>query len=432
MPESILNNQFDMEKYINQRLLEVKGLEERVMLKEVLNDLFLELYNNVEKQYLDLEHRVFNEVIKSNKQPNIITGLMDKRHYDKTEEYLIPMRLEDTEDIHIDMQALQESMQANVLFFVYTIFIESDYLNIKPLIKKDRIFFGTVKTEQGEYKATFLLKKNTAYLEQIEQLYEIFLNNYLSWHTVCTPYLHKLFDVYITHIDNWNGKEEIIKVKVDFEEYAQFIKYDVFPVWNITSIEEKTSTFPEPCIDTTYYEHIIFKNSLQENKTYLVANTDVELTNIRRIDGDLYITCDQPNTQKWVLYVIHQVPEKRRKYPLMTNKMNSNFSSHIRENYQRTIKTKTELIRYVVSLGYQDYVRIKDIDIVEEPFMVRESYNMDEFIQDEIRLEKRTQQLILKFEAVKQDSFLTRDIISYLVSSVNYLYPEYECLGKLV
>lgn len=432
MADSILNNQFDMEKYINERLLEVKGLEERVVLKEILNNLFLELYSNVEKQYLDLEKRIFEEAMEEVQQPVIITGLLDKKHYDKTEQDLVPMKIEDLEDIQIDVQALQESIQANVPFFIYTIFIENDYLKLKELMKKERIFRGTVKTEYGEYKATFLVKKNTSYLKKIEQVYEAFLNNYMTWHTVCTPYLHKLFDVYIMQIDQWNQQDEILEARVDFEEYAQSIKYDVFPVWNMTMIEEKTSTFPEACVDHIYYEHVIFKNCLEEGKVYLVANTEVEIANIRKVDGDLHITCNRPNTQRWLFYVINPVSSKKRSFPLMDNQVSRTFSSHVRDSYQRQIKTKTELIRYLISLGYTEYVRVKEIDILQDPFMNKETYQMDAFIQDEMRLEKQTGQLVVKFEAIKRENFLTRDVMSYLVSSISHLYPEYECLGQLV
>ena len=116
----------------------------------------------------------------------------------------------------------------------------------------------------------------------------------------------------------------------------------------------------------------------------------------------------------------------------MDNQVSRTFSSHVRDSYQRQIKTKTELIRYLISLGYTEYVRVKEIDILQDPFMNKETYQMDAFIQDEMRLEKQTGQLVVKFEAIKRENFLTRDVMSYLVSSISHLYPEYECLGQLV
>ena len=44
-------------------------------------------------------------------------------------------------------------------------------------------------------------------------------------------------------------------------------------------------TYPEPCIDRTNYDHRIFAHRLMEDRQYLVANTDVEITNVRRLDS---------------------------------------------------------------------------------------------------------------------------------------------------
>ena len=53
-------------------------------------------------------------------------------------------------------------------------------------------------------------------------------------------------------------------------------------------------------------------------------------------------------------------------------------------------------------------------------------------MNDEIRSRKGRRRLVLLFEAGQAESWLQRDIASFLVSEVQELYPEYQCEGKIV
>ena len=61
-----------------------------------------------------------------------------------------------------------------------------------------------------------------------------------------------------------------------------------------------------------------------------------------------------------------------------------------------------------------------------------QTYPMDDFILDELRTEKAGTSMTLTFSSRRPDHFLTLDIMSFLVSQVQSLFPEYICQGKLV
>ena len=61
-----------------------------------------------------------------------------------------------------------------------------------------------------------------------------------------------------------------------------------------------------------------------------------------------------------------------------------------------------------------------------------QTYPMDGFILDELRTEKAGTAMTLTFSSRQPDHFLTLDIMSFLVSQVQSLFPEYICQGKLV
>ena len=46
---------------------------------------------------------------------------------------------------------------------------------------------------------------------------------------------------------------EILEIRADFEEYGEQILLDMIPLWNLSDLTEKTSTYPIPCIDQIHY-----------------------------------------------------------------------------------------------------------------------------------------------------------------------------------
>ena len=57
---------------------------------------------------------------------------------------------------------------------------------------------------------------------------------------------------------------------------------------------------------------------------------------------------------------------------------------------------------------------------------------MNSFIIDEIRDHAYKKCLLLKFRGRGDHEFLFRDVMSFLVSEVQLLYPEYACEGVLL
>ena len=167
---------------------------------------------------------------------------------------------------------------------------------------------------------------------------------------------------------------------------------------------------------------------------YLVMNTDVEITNIRRVKGDLLITCPVDRPCDWSLYQVNQRKDGfRYPYPVLSNGYKESFSGSITEMYRRSIKTKAEMARLIESFPYDGYVRFRGMEIGEALPKDWEgsNYNMDGFIQDEIRIGHSRQVLTLFFAPVDRENYLNEDIMSFLVTQVQKLFPEYLCVGSM-
>lgn len=426
---------FDMEEYVKKRMLEIPQLEERKLYKEIVGNLITELYRYNERAYKELEERILAESIPQETDYSIYLTMTDRGHYDETDEFLYPMQEEDTKKKEISYEEISLSLAEGKPLKLFTVFLQGKASMIYKLLTEKRIFHGIIKTTNREYRADFTVKRNDYYLEKIKELYYVFAANGKRWTTVCEAYLTKFLDVYLYAAEEMKKEENILEIVVDFEEYSQMIRHDVFPLWNLCMVREKTSTYPEPGIDRINYEHRIFAHRLIKECEYLVANREMEITNIRRMNGDLIITCTMENPQEWEFYRVHKEPEKMQyPYPVLSNRHKESFADSLTRMYQQSIKTKAEMARMIESFPYADYVEFCDLKIMENAPADWEAsnYNMDGFIQDEIRIGKNPQVMCILFMEKDMGNYLNEDIMSFMVTQVQKIFPEYLCVGKLV
>ena len=120
-------------------------------------------------------------------------------------------------------------------------------------------------------------------------------------------------------------------------------------------------------------------------------------------------------------------------YEIMSNKVNVNFSNKISLENRYSIKTKNELARLINSFEVSKYLKFKNAVLEDyEDINCNETYDVNDFIIDEIRNENLKNKLILQFEPLDKANYLNNDILSFLVSEVSFIYPEYKCEGKLL
>ncbi len=426
---------FDMKRYIEKRMLEIENLDDRRLFKKVIGEILMSVYDYNEKAYSNLEQRILNECSPSQNRYAVYTCLTDIQHFDATDTFMHPMRPDDVKKTEISYQEIQTALEKKEYLKLYTVFLQGSASQIYELLsQKERRFRGTIKTEKREYQAEFCVKQNTEYMDMIERLYYIFGANYQPWLTVCTAYLKKMLDVYLCSAERMRGKEDILEIKVDFEEYSRQIHYDMVPLWNLRLLTEKTSTYPAPSIDKVNYEHQIFSQRLDSQCEYLIRNTDIEITNIRRLNGDLYITCPMDQPCEWQMYQVDRMTGKENyRYPVLSNQFKDSFSGSITEMFRKSIKTRGEMGRLIESFDYGEYVTFMDFHIYKNVprECISANYSMDAFIEDEIRSEGLRQVMVIDFSVREPEYYLNEDIMSFLVTQVQKIFPEYHCYGRL-
>lgn len=424
-----------MDERIYEKLNDIKDLKDRVLLKKIMSSVFEALEEHSKDRLNAIEKRVFNEVPYIKEKYNIYSTIVKRDKLDATDDFLYPILEEDTEEKIYDTSEILEAIEEKKYKNIFKIFLKCDYLKFKEFIKCDFNIKGVIKTDKKKHEAYFKVLENKQYTDKVNKLYKSFINSNIAWTTINNPYIHKFADVVLVRIeDKIENDENIVSIEVDFGEYKKYIEYDMVPLWNLKTLSLKCGGYPMPCIDKVSHEHeiTITKEGIQNG--YLVAEENGDINYVTFTEESVIISANTGESIEWKLWCIIASHKNRKyKYELMTNEIDMSFANKLAFEKPYTIKTKTELGRIINSFKAARHLKFKDVmlqDELQDEF--KETYEVNDFIIDEIREENIKKALVLYFEPVNKDNYLNKDILSFLISEVQFLYPEYKCEGRLI
>lgn len=427
----------EMKEMIQREIQNIRKLEERVAFRELMEGVFLPLYETNQRMYEDLEDRIQEELSCDVNRCLIRTGLVEKGYVDVSHHLMTPMLSEDLEERSCSIKELKEALVEKGGFPLMTVLLQCDYLDIQELWSKDPEFQGTLKTEQPDrtWKIRVRLRRNITYLDEVAKLYKLFLKNGIPWQTVNAPYLYKMADVMLTGLEEGlTGQEKIQKIEIQFGTWSSVIRYDPVPVWNVRRLSLNSIGFPAPCEDHRNYEHVISIQEYGVQNAYL-AEDDSELVSVVQRGAKIHIVSSAKEAKKWKVHMIQNGTDSRidrYAWPVMENRRAESFSERYQRKWGQNIRTKAELARFIGGFHMDPYVKYQDCEVLDQFPERPQTYSMNPFVEDEIRDTGAQKKLLLYFEPGAQEAWLQRDIASFLVSEVQRLYPEYECGGKLL
>lgn len=426
-----------MKEMIQKEIQSISSLEERVAFKELMENVFLSLYETNLKMYEDLERRVKEDLDYDKNRYDIKTGIIEKDFFDASHHLLLPMEESDLAWNLYSMKEIQQSVAEEGAFPLMKVMLCCDFMELRKLLESQPVFEGVIETEEPdrEWKVEVHLRENRKYLEKIAYLYLLFTRNGIPWQTVNAPYLYKMADVIVTGLpEDITGREKIKQVVIQFGEYSRIIRKDVIPVWNVQRLELESVGFPTPCEDHRNFEHQISLRQHGADHAYLVED-DRNIQTISQNGEKLRIVCETGEAKKWGIYQIRS-SEKQRidryTFPIMGNGRKESFAEKYQRKWNQQISTKTELTHFIRGFGLEEYVRYQHCQIEDRFPGRRETYPMNFFVQDEIRDKDAQKKLVLYFESGQKEEWMQRDILSFLVSEVQRIYPEYDCGGILL
>lgn len=423
----------DMKEMIRRELQSISALEERVVFKELMEGIFLSLYEKNEEMYRKLEKRVMDDLAYNINQYRIRTGLIEKAYIDQSHHLMTAMCKEDTRTKAYTVADLRSAIAKQGEVCLTTIFLQGDALDINQFLKQPDAYSGILKAEK-EYPAAIRIEPSRRYLNKLEHLYHLFMKNGVPWKTVNAPYLFKMMDVILTALpEEASDRESIRGFSADFGSYNHLVRYDMVPIWNVWHLQLESAGFPIACKDHENYEHVISIQDYGPEHAYLVE----EKTGIRQVrhSGDrLIVTGQIANAKRWDVYMIKNGEDSkidRYTYPVMENLRRDGFAERFQRRNGAMVKTKCELERFIRGFGLEDFIEYQDCALSDSEVQP-ETYSMNFFIKDEIRESKGRRKLNLYFKNSGREPWLARDIASFIASEVQELYPEYQCGGLIL
>ncbi|WP_019535830.1 hypothetical protein [Paenibacillus ginsengihumi] len=427
-----------MKEFIMDRLAKMEDLQQRSVLRNLMSGIFLNLVEHQEEMNRRLERRVFDEVTDHGEKHDLFVSMCRREDWDPLHDYLFPMLPEDTQPRRIDLKEVIAGLREGGEVTISPLYLECGYSLIRRLLLSGRTFGGMLRTDKGLYPVRAKLERNMAYIQEIEKLYHIFLRNGLPWKTVNHPYAYKFVNVVLIGVDGSMGPdEEVLELTVHLEEYEAYKRADLVPLWNIQRLEMNTVGFPMPAGDHIHFEHVLPLNKSGLQHGYLVDTDDPSIRYIKRSPGELTIVSSHENSNAWqILKLVEPVQSgmSKQSYPLMSNRQRSDFIGNFGRRQAQIVRSKGEITRLIHSYDISDWLELEKIAILppgDDEGVV--TYELNRFISDEVRVDNGKWRMRLTFgkqKLARELQYLAEDLVSFLVSEVQLLFPEYRCEGE--
>ena len=384
---------------------------QRILLQDVLADVFTELLKYSEERYASLENKLDMETGDSSRQYYIYTGVCKREDIDSTSRCLFEIK----------------TGQAYGTGYLGRIFLACGYPVIHQCISKE--YKAHVITDNGEYETTVSLRYCHAYLDAIANLYHQFNLSQKQWHTINCPFLYKMLD--IVDIKGVVPSDEAVqKVEIMLGELSEYVIYDAVLVWNVQEEIYKPSVETAAADNEGVYIHkILLKDKISG---YLAAPEGEDFFwTVFSQDGISVHTRKRAHENMKLLKVAHMDINKDLTgllYPLQSNYRKLRHTDRQALNNPRCIWTEGGIIRTLSQ--YEVFNEFEFVDICMDLQGDIPGIDMNNFIKSNLLLKSRRKVALILHPKDSKDIFCYEKMF-FLLSELQLCAAEYEWTGIL-
>ena len=422
--DKVCLDEFDIKKYVKDRLSEIKEEDEYVFAKSVLYDGLYRMSEVFEERYKSLYKKVYDELESKEESYEIAILLLSKNENTFLRMFFPISDLDVIEDKEADIK--EECMEDKNS--IKTVYINATDSVCKAFLQENiRVSFTNNKE-----KHTLLVqpKKALRYRKEVGKLYETFSYNGLRWNTVNTAYLDRFFDIDLSGLPQ-NARD----VEVDYGKYADMIEEELYPVWNIEKNVFKSSTFLSPSKDGLYYEREMIRQKDKEIILRLIQKTG-GMVGIRQEEEKIIVKSYEESYSDLEGYNIFDIRYTKEELPigLISNKRKEGMIGRLLNKAKEKIHTEAEIERIIEELDIGEYVSLKSCErlATNKAFLEEMKIlpDMNNFTNENFQLTDESPKLILRFLR-NSDSNLCEAMVRYAISQLQISFDEYICIGVL-
>ena len=421
--DKVCLDEFDIKKYVKDRLSEIKEEDEYIFAKSVLYDGLYRMSEVFEERYKSLYKKVYDELESKEESYEIAILLLSKNENTFLRMFFPISDLDVIEDKEADIK--EECMEDKNS--IKTVYLNATDSVCKAFLQENiRVSFTNNKE-----KHTLLVqpKKALRYRKEVGKLYETFSYNGLRWNTVNTAYLDRFFDIDLSGLSQ-NARD----VEVDYGKYADMIE-ELYPVWNIEKNVFKSSTFLSPSKDGLYYEREMIRQKDKEIILRLIQKTGV-MVGIRQEEEKIIVKSYEESYSDLEGYNIFDIRYTKEELPigLISNKRKEGMIGRLLNKAKEKIHTEAEIERIIEELDIGEYVSLKSCErlATNKAFLEEMKIlpDMNNFTNENFQLTDESPKLILRFLR-NSDSNLCEAMVRYAISQLQISFDEYICIGVL-
>ena len=422
--DKVCLDEFDIKKYVKDRLSEIKEEDEYVLAKSVLYDGLYRMSEVFEERYKSLYKKVYDELESKEESYEIAILLLSKNENTFLRMFFPISDLDVIEDKEVDIrEGCMEDKNS----------IKTVYLNAADSAGKDFLQENIrVSFTNNKEKHTLLVQPNKAlrYRKEVGKLCETFSYNGLRWNTVNTAYLDRFFDIDLSGLPQ-NARD----VEVDYGKYADMIEEELYPVWNIEKNVFKSSTFLSPSKDGLYYEREMIRQKDKEIILRLIQKTQ-GMVGIRQEEEKIIVKSYEESYSDLEGYNIFDIRYTKEELPigLISNKRKEGMIGRLLNKAKEKIHTEAEIERIIEELDIGEYVSLKSCErlATNKAFLEEMKIlpDMNNFTNENFQLTDESPKLILRFLR-NSDSNLCEAMVRYAISQLQISFDEYICIGVL-
>ncbi|WP_086347948.1 hypothetical protein [Candidatus Enterococcus clewellii] len=421
-----------MKDLLKSRLDRIDDLNDRKLLKQIINGVFNGLVEYTEDQFEAIQQQVFNEIEDHTDQFDVYYHILPKDEVDPIADFFFPIDENDLREFE-EMEQLTEAIQSTPEVLISKVYLACDYLQFQKFMRecRERVFKGTVETNQETYPVDFKIKPYSGYLEKLEQMYINFTDNSLAWKTILHPYIYKFIGVHLIENLTLAEGEKVKKISFDLQEMEPYQKIDHVPLWNVRLLEIRNESFAVPARDHINYQHTINIEKYGINHGYLVDTKAANINYVRKSIDSLTVISPNEKVLSWQIYQFLQLGERVEALDLQSNHKQDFFTDRFARRENFTVRSMCEISRIINTYSMMANFSLEKIELLEQLPPIKETYEVNTFLKDYIREEVHRTPMLLSFTTKKQ-GLTTRDELSFLVSEIQLHFPEFTCLGELL
>ena len=452
-----------MNELLKARIAQIKDPVQKILLQDVLADVFTELVKYSDSCFTNLEHKIAQEIQDDSHLYDIYTGVCKKEGLDAASRCLTAVDMvfenagdtvyeaayeagnkietssgyeEGSEDGH---ETGNDAGYETEYVTDYrkpepgclgTLFLACKYPDVLQCIKERRR--AKVETDQGDYQIWVSLAYSRYYKKAFDWLYQQFGANRRQWHTVNCPFLYKMLDIF--DVEQAVPKDAaVLKITIDLGMYSDFAMNDMVLVWNLSKEDYRTRAKEGVAGETAFYEHQLPLQDKQSGHLVLSGEDSVKWEDtfftIRSGEG-LCIRTQKEAYSRLSLLKLNRMDMRKDQtallYPVQTNHRNLHRADWQAMGQPRYLWTKGEIERMLHS-----YEVFKDFELADICLDIEgdiKSIDMNPFFKTHSML-KQKRKIALMLHPKDNEDIFQYEKMFFLLAELQMCTEEYEWTG---